>query len=279
MKKNQPSGKRHIRSRGFDRLLEIMAQLRSPQEGCPWDLLQKERDIGKYLLEEAYEVLDAIESGSPDALREELGDLLFQIVFLARLSQEKGHFDMNGVMEEIAGKMIRRHPHVFGDVKVKDAQDVKDRWDEIKKNVEKKEKTDLFMGTRIPRALPALARAQRITEEAFRAGFEREEKKTLLKKIDDDLEAFKKSLATGRHGKMSERLGDLLFSMAKLGSLARVDAEEALRSATGKFTDRLTGIDKKLRARGKDLSEITSAERAELRKESKKFIKKGPGKR
>ena len=278
MKKNQPSGKRHTRRGGFDRLLEIMAQLRSPQGGCPWDLLQKERDIGKYLLEEAYEVLDAIESGSPDALREELGDLLFQIVFLARLSQEKGHFDMNGVLEEIARKMIRRHPHVFGDAKVKDAQDVKDRWDEIKKNVEKKEKTDLFMGTRIPRALPALARVQRITAEASRAGFDRAEKKTLLKKVDDDLEAFKKTLGAGNHEKMSERLGGLLFSMAKLGSLARVDAEEALRSATGEFTDRLTGIDKKLRARGKTLSEISSAEMDVLWKASKKSTK-GPGKR
>jgi tetrapyrrole methylase family protein/MazG family protein len=274
MKKNLSPRKRQARRGGFDRLLEIMAQLRSPEGGCPWDLRQNERDIGKYLLEEAYEVLDAIESGSPDALREELGDLLFQIVFLARLSQEKGYFDMDGVLEEIARKMIRRHPHVFGNVKVKDAQEVKDRWDEIKKNVEKKEKTDLFMGTRVPRSLPALARAQRITAEASRAGFERRETEGPLEKIEDDLAAFKKTLGTGGHGKISERLGDLLFSVVNLGRLAGVDAEEALRFATGRFTDRLTAIDKKLRARGRILSEVPFEEMDELWKESNKRIKR-----
>lgn len=279
MKKKRPSGKRRVRRGGFERLLEIMEQLRSPRGGCPWDLRQKESDIGKYLLEEAYEVLEAIEGGSPEALREELGDLLFQIVFLARLSEEKGHFDMNGVLEEIAVKMVRRHPHVFGNVKVKDAQDVKDRWDEIKKNVEKKEKTDHFMGTRIPRALPALARAQRIVAEASRAGFDPAGKKALLNKVEGDLEVFKKAWAAGRHGKLSERLGNLLFSMAELGSLARVDAEEALRYASGKFAERLTSIDKKLRARGKTLSGISSAEMEKLWKESGKIKKRGPGRR
>ncbi len=251
-----------------------MEQLRSPRGGCPWDLRQKESDIGQYLLEEAYEVLEAIESGSPDALREELGDLLFQIVFLARLSQEKKYFDMNGVLEEIALKMVRRHPHVFGNVKVKDAQDVKDRWDEIKKNVEKKERTDLFMGTRIPRSLPALARAQRIIAEASRAGFDLAEKKAILNKVESDVEAFKKALAAGRRRKLSERLGNLLFSMAELGSLARVDAEEALRSASGKFAERLTGIDRKIRAQGMNLYGISSAEMDKLWKESGKFTKR-----
>ena len=274
MKKNQPSRKRHAGRGRFERLIEIMAQLRSPEGGCPWDLRQSERDIGKYLLEEAYEVLDAIESGSPEALREELGDLLFQIVFLARLSQEKGHFDMDGVLEEIARKMIRRHPHVFGDVKVKDAQDVKDRWDEIKKKVEMKERTDLFMGTRVPRSLPALARAQRITAEASRAGFDRRGKTDLLEKIEDDLEAFKKALGTGGHGKMSEGLGSLLFSMVNLGRLARLDAEEALRAATGRFTERLTGFEKKLRARGKTPSEVPFEEMDVRRKEPNKPIRR-----
>jgi len=274
MKKKQPSKKRHMRHRGFDRLLEIMAQLRSPDGGCPWDLRQSERDIGKYLLEEAYEVLDAIESGSPDALREELGDLLFQIVFLARLSQEKGYFDMAGVTEEIARKMTRRHPHVFGDVKVKDAQEVKERWDDIKKNVEKKEKTDFFMGTRVPRSLPALARAQRITTEASHAGFDRRETGGLLEEVEDELAAFKKALGAGDHGKMSDRLGDLLFSIANLSRLCRVDAEEALRSATGRFTDRMTGIEKKLQKNGKTPGDVSFEEMENLWKASDKFIKR-----
>ncbi|HOD35528.1 MAG TPA: nucleoside triphosphate pyrophosphohydrolase [Syntrophales bacterium] len=256
------------------RLLEIMEQLRSPRGGCPWDLRQSERDIGQYLLEEAYEVLEAIESGSPDALREELGDLLFQIVFLARLSEEKGSFDMNGILEEIARKMVRRHPHVFGNVKVKDAQDVKDRWDEIKRNVEKKERTDLFMGTRIPRSLPALARAQRIVAEASRAGFDLAEKEALLNKVEDDLEAFKKAWAAGRRRKLSETLGDLLFTMAELGSLARVDAEEALKSASGKFAERMTGIDRKRREQDKTPSGVSSAGMERPWKESGKFTKR-----
>jgi len=274
MKINSPSKKRHKRSGGFDRLLEIMARLRSPEGGCPWDLRQSERDIGKYLLEEAYEVLDAIECGSPDDLREELGDLLFQIVFLARLSQEKRYFDMDGVLEEIARKMTRRHPHVFGNVKVKDAQDVKDRWDEIKKNVEKKEETDLFMSTRVPRSLPALARAQRINAEASRVGFDRREIKDLLKKVGNEFAAFKKALGSGGRRKMSDRMGDLLFSIADLSRLCRIDAEEALRSATGRFTDRVTGNEKTLRARGKTLGDISLEEMENLWQASDKSIKR-----
>jgi len=274
MKINPPSKKRHIRNGGFDRLLEIMARLRSPEGGCPWDLRQNERAIGKYLLEEAYEVLDAIESGTPDDLREELGDLLFQIVFLARLSQEKGYFDMNGVLEEIARKMTRRHPHVFGDAKVKDAQEVKARWDEIKKNVEKKEKTDLVLGTRVPRSLPALARAQRITAEASRVGFDRKETKDLLKKVENEFAAFKKAWGAGDRRKMTDRIGDLLFSIADLSRLCRMDAEEALRSTTGRFTDRLAGIEKKLQELGKTPGEVPFEEMEDLWKKSNKFIKR-----
>jgi MazG family protein len=251
MTKRRASKKRQTRGRGFVRLLGIMDRLRSPDEGCPWDLRQDEKSIGRYLLEEAYEVLDAIEGGSPEALREELGDLLFQIVFLARLSEEKGSFDMGGITEKVAEKMIRRHPHVFGNAKVRDAQDVKDRWEEIKKNVEKKERTDLFMGVRIPRSLPALARAQRIVGEASRAGLNRRKTEVLLKKVEKDLGGIRKALDEGGGDKISCDMGELLFSMAALSSLCGVDAEGALRSATGRFADRVTDKENKRRSPGK----------------------------
>lgn len=251
MTKSRASKKRQMNGRGFDRLLGIMDRLRSPDGGCPWDLRQDEKSIGRYLLEEAYEVLDAIEGGSPDALREELGDLLFQIVFLAQISRERGFFDMGGVTEKVAEKMIRRHPHVFGNARVMDAQDVKERWEEIKKNVEKKERTDLFMGVRIPRSLPALARAQRITEEASRAGLNRRKTEGLLKKVEKDLGVIRKALDEGDGDKTSREMGELLFSMAALSSLCGVDAEEALRSATGRFTDHMRGKENKRRSPGK----------------------------
>ncbi len=238
MKRPPLSRKHRATVRDFQGLLEIMARLRSPEGGCPWDLRQDEKSIGGYLLEEAYEVLDAIDSGSPEALKEELGDLLFQIVFLTQLAAERGLFDMGDVVEEIARKMTRRHPHVFGKARVRDAQEVKDRWEEIKKNVEKK-KVDLFPGARIPRSLPALARAQRITGEVSLAGLERLKKGSLLSRADRNLAALRKALADGRTGKTAEKLGELLLTIANLGRLSGVDAEEALRSATRRFTDRL----------------------------------------
>lgn len=248
MKRPPPSGKHQATERDFRGLLEIMARLRSPEGGCPWDLRQDEKSIGGYLLEEAYEVLDAIDSGSPDALKEELGDLLFQIVFLTQLAAERGLFDMGDVVEEIARKMTRRHPHVFGNARVGDAQEVKDRWEEIKKNVERK-KTDPLPGARIPRSLPALARAQRVIGEVSLAGLERWEKGSLLTRADRTLAGLRKALAVGHAGKTAEKLGELLLTIANVGRLSGVDAEEALRTAMRRFTDRLRSKGKSRTAR------------------------------
>lgn len=273
MTKSRTSIKCSTRGRSFDRLLAVMVRLRSPDGGCPWDLRQDEKSVGRYLLEEAYEVLDAIESGSPEALREELGDLLFQIVFLARLSEEKGSFDMGGILEEIAEKMIRRHPHVFGNARVRDARDVKDRWEEIKKNVEKKERTDLFMGVRIPRSLPALARAQKITGETFRAGLNRRKTGSLLKKAEKDLEGIRKALSGGDGDKTFRAMGELLISAAALSGLCGVDAEEALRHATGRFAERVTGRGKKRASPGKGLRGGRRGNRRESTKAPGTFTK------
>lgn len=252
------------------KLLEIMKQLRNPVTGCPWDLRQEKKDIGRYLIDEAYEVLDAIDQGSPEALREELGDLFFQIVFLARLSEEKGEFDMEGIMAQIAEKMIRRHPHVFGDVKVKDAGEVKKNWDEIKKSLERKGAEDLSIFSRLPRSIPALMRAQKITQTASKKGFDWENINGVLEKIEEELSEFKAALASGEKACMVDEIGDLLFSIVNLSRFAGVDAEDALQSTNRKFMDRFSYIEKKLKERGETPETSSLSEMDELWNESKR---------
>ncbi|HSD94674.1 MAG TPA: MazG family protein, partial [Syntrophales bacterium] len=156
----------------FERLLALIERLRDPSGGCPWDIRQKKEDVGRYLLDETYEVLEAIGEGSPAAMREELGDLLFMILFLSRIAEEEALFGISGVLDDITAKMIRRHPHVFGEAKVKDAAEVKRNWDQIKRDVEKRGENETSLLARIPRTLPALMRAQKITAEAAKVGFD-----------------------------------------------------------------------------------------------------------
>jgi len=256
----------------IEALAAIIRKLRSP-EGCPWDREQRKEDLARYLLEEAYEVVDAVKGGSPEALKEELGDLLFQILFLVRLAEEAAEFSLADVTTAVGGKMIRRHPHVFGKARVRDARDVKDRWEEIKKNVEKKERTDLFMGVRIPRSLPALARAQKITGETFRAGLNRRKTGSLLKKAEKDLEGIRKALSGGDGDKTFRAMGELLISAAALSGLCGVDAEEALRHATGRFAERVTGRGKKRASPGKGLRGGRRGNRRESTKAPGTFTK------
>jgi tetrapyrrole methylase family protein / MazG family protein len=257
---------------GLLKILEIMEQLRNPVTGCPWDLRQTKKEIGRCLIDEAYEVLDAIDQGSPEALREELGDLFFQIAFLARLAEESGEFDMAGIVTQIAEKMIRRHPHVFGDVKVKDAGEVKKNWDEIKKTLEKKDVEGLSAFLRIPRSLPALLRAQKITETASKKGFDWKTIDGVLEKIEEELSEFKAALASGEKMCMADEIGDLLFSMVNLSRFAGIDAEEALQSTNRKFMDRFAYIEKKLKERGKTPESSSLFEMDELWNESKRRI-------
>ena len=253
----------------FRELLAIIARLRGP-DGCPWDRAQTKPDIGRYLIEEAYEVLEALEGSSPDHLREELGDLLFQILFLARMAEEAGEFDIADVLGEITAKMIRRHPHVFGDATVESVEEVRTNWERIKTEVEHKGHEGSPICDGIPRSLSTLAKAQRITARAAEAGFDWHDTAGVLDKVEEELAEFRAALETKDPERMQDEAGDLLFTLVNLCRFVRVDAEAALRSSLRKFIDRFSYIERELAARGKTPEDSSLAEMDRIWEEAKK---------
>jgi tetrapyrrole methylase family protein/MazG family protein len=253
----------------FEKLLVIIERLRDPAGGCPWDIRQAKEDVGRYILDETYEVLEAIGKTSPDAIREELGDLLFMILFLARIAEEKTEFDIAGVLDGISAKMIRRHPHVFGDVKVKDAAEVKRNWDQIKRDVEKRGEGAPSILSRIPRAMPALLRAQKLTGEAAKVGFDWEGAESVMEKVEEELGEFREALSKGDPDRVRDEIGDILFSIVNLSRHLNIISEEALRAANLKFEERFIYIEDRLRERGKDPASSTLDEMDALWEEAK----------
>ena len=249
-------------------LLALIRSLRSPA-GCPWDRVQKEKDLGRYVLSEAYEVIDAIAGGSPADLREELGDLLFQILFLVVLAEEQGHFDLAGVVREVSEKMIRRHPHVFADKPVRDVAEVKANWKEIKatEKCKGRQASTLFDG--ISRSLPALSRAQDITARAATVGFDWERTEQVIEKIEEELQELKEAIGWQDQDGMEEEIGDLLFSVVNLSRFAQVQAEAALRRTTGKFLRRFQYIERRLQEEGVRMEEAGLATLDRLWEEAK----------
>ncbi len=241
------------------RLLKVVRKLRS-SEGCQWDREQTAEDIARYLLEEACEVIDAIENGTSADLREELGDLLFHIVFLSRMAEEKGDFDFAGVLTDIEKKMIRRHPHVFGDREVGSVAEIRANWDSIKKDEGKGASTyrERFQG--IAKTLPALLRAQKITKEAAKTGFDWDRTEDVLKKVEEELGELKAAITAHRSGLVSEEMGDTLFSLVNLCRFLDVDAETSLRRAVNKFVRRFSSIEEELAKEGKAPADVTLLE-------------------
>lgn len=258
----------------FQELLDIIARLRAP-EGCLWDRRQKKTDVGTYLIEEAFEVLDAIETETAEGLKEELGDLLFQILFIARISEEEGAFDIREVIKGVTEKMIRRHPHVFGDEKAANVEEIRANWEIIKRNVERKGQREdtLFRG--IPLSMPALLRAEKVSKEASKAGFDWESAEGVLRKIDEEMDELKQALASMNKDRIRDEMGDILFTFVNLGRFTGVNAEEALRSSTRKFIRRFRFIEKRLKESGKTLSEVSFDEMDALWNEAKK-TEQGP---
>jgi len=254
----------------FGNLLAIIERLRNPESGCPWDIRQTKEDVGRYLLDETYEVLEAIGKASPEAIREELGDLLFMILFLARIAEEENLFGVNGVLDDIAAKMIRRHPHVFGDTTVKDAAEVKRNWDQIKRDVEKRGEGAPSILSRVPRAIPALLRAQKITAEAAKVGFDWDSVQGVMAKVEEEMGEFREALSEGNPDRVRDEIGDVLFSIVNLGRHLHIDAEEALRAANGKFEERFLYIEERLREQGKDPASSTLEELDALWEEAKR---------
>ena len=252
----------------FRELLALVARLRSP-DGCPWDQSRKQEDIARYLLEESYEVVDAIEGGSPPALMEELGDLLFQILFLARMAEEAEEFSIADVLNALTEKMIRRHPHVFGDAKAKNVEEVRVNWERIKKEVEHRGTGDARLFADIPRSLPTLTKAQQITARASTVGFDWNNTAGVLKKVDEELGEFRAALEKGDQAAMHDEAGDLLFTLVNLCRFVRVDAEAALRSSLGKFNHRFVHIEQALASQGKTPADSSLVEMERLWNEAK----------
>lgn len=229
----------------LERLLWVMARLRDPQGGCPWDLAQDFASIAPYTIEEAYEVADAISRGNRAALKDELGDLLFQVVFHARLAQEEGSFDFASIAAAVADKLVRRHPHVFGETTYASESEQHAAWEQIKA-AERGAEASVFAG--VPLALPALARAAKLQQRAARVGFDWPEAAPVLAKVEEELGELQSALsATEDHRRVAEELGDLLFACVNLARHLRVDPEAALRAASDKFVRRFQRIETVLR--------------------------------
>jgi MazG family protein len=251
------------------RLLDIMDKLRDPG-GCPWDREQTLRSLTPYLLEEAHEVIEAIEAGDVGHHKEELGDLLFQVVFQARIAREEGKFDFAGVCDAIAEKLTRRHPHVFGDVEVSGSREVVKNWERIKADERKQkgqEPRSAIGG--VPVSLPALVRAERMTEKAGAVGFDWRDARSVLAKVREELDELEQAMEAGAPAQVEHELGDLLFAAANLGRWVKVHPEEALRGTLRRFESRFQHVERELAARGKSPRDSTLAEMDALWDEAK----------
>jgi MazG family protein len=231
-------------------VLDVMGRLRDPQRGCPWDIEQNFATIAPYTIEEAYEVADAIERQDMPALKEELGDLLFQVAFHARMAEEQGAFDFADVAQALADKMIERHPHVFseaGDGRSAEQQTL--AWETLK--AEKRAAKGGSLLDDVAMALPALMRAEKLTKRAARINFDWPSSKEVLEKLDEELAELKAAEASGDQDHIAEEMGDILFVMANLARKLKVDPEEALRRANAKFTRRFQHIERRLAEQGR----------------------------
>jgi MazG family protein len=255
----------------FERLMEIMRALRAP-EGCPWDREQTLGSLRPFVLEETYEVLEAIEQGTPENLREELGDYLYEAVFLAQISEEAGHFTIGDAIDAICDKLVRRHPHVFARGAEEDAitsDQVIERWEAMKAR-ERAEAGEASRASRpkttlsgVPKTLPSLLRAYEISARAAAVGFDWERPADVLEKIEEEVAEVRKEVESGATGHMSraeEEMGDLLFSIANLSRKLGIEPEAALRRANEKFTRRFDAMEHAFTDRGKQLSDATLEE-------------------
>lgn len=239
-------------------LLEIMEKLRSDQ-GCPWDKEQSFKTLIPFLIEEAYEVVDTLEKSDSSHLKEELGDLLFQIVFHAQLAREENQFDMSEVLQAIIDKLIRRHPHVFGEAKVKDAAEVLHNWEQIK-DAEKKQRSSDSILADVPASFPSLLKAYQLGKKAAKVGFDWPDTIGVFAKIKEEIQELEESIQNKEPMAIREELGDLFFSIVNLSRHFKINPEEALRQTNEKFIRRFQYIEKKIRAEKKSWSDFSLKE-------------------
>jgi len=251
----------------FNDLLKVMAQLRGDQ-GCPWDKEQTHASLGSFLIEESYELLEALEEGDPDKIREELGDLLHQIVFHCQIAAERGTFTAGDVIRELKGKMVRRHPHVFSGHALADSAAVIHQWAQLKTEEPEGNAPKSALGN-LPKAMPALARAQTITERASQVGFDWPSINPVWQKVEEELKELKEASAAGIHGQIAKELGDLFFSLVNLARFLELQAEAVVKQAVSRFIERFAYIENQLRDRGKPLAATSLEEMDRLWEEAK----------
>jgi nucleoside triphosphate diphosphatase len=250
------------------RLLDIMEALRHPQTGCPWDREQNFATIAPYTIEEAYEVADAIAARDFSALPDELGDLLFQVVYHARMAEEEGRFGFTDVARSISDKMIRRHPHVFGEAAARDAGMQTVAW-EAQKHAERAARAETGTLAGIPVALPALTRARKLTARAGRVGFDWPDAASVLDKLDEEIAELRAELPDSDPARLADEMGDLLFVMANLARKLDLDPEQCLRQANAKFARRFGHIERELAAQGRTPGEASLDEMEALWRQAK----------
>jgi tetrapyrrole methylase family protein / MazG family protein len=249
--------------KSFDTLIKIIARLRAP-DGCPWDKEQTHQTLRGNLLSETYEVMEALDKSEAAELCEELGDLLLQIVLHAQIAKDDKEFEIGDVIEGISQKLIRRHPHIFGDVKVKDSKDVMQNWEALKKQ-EKPERKSILSG--VPKEMPALAYALEISRRAVRVGFEWPDIKGVLDKVQEEIGEIQ---AAKDKAEKTDEIGDLLFTLVNYARWEGIDAETALREANRKFYQRFSKVEELAKQQGKELQQLTLKEWDDLWEEAKK---------
>jgi ATP diphosphatase len=268
-------------SKDISRLIEIMAALRAPVTGCPWDIEQNFQTIAPYTIEEAYEVADAIARGELDDLRQELGDLLLQVVYHAQMAKEAGEFDFGDVVQAITTKMIRRHPHVFGDEEARGAGMAKGMWESIKAE-EKAEKREARVARGqdpedhgsgfldgVPVAFPALTRALKLQEKAARVGFDWKEAAPILDKIEEEIGELRDAMASADQAAIQDEFGDVLFALVNFGRHLGIDSEAALSGTNEKFRTRFHHVERELESSGRTLQTATLEEMEALWQQAK----------
>jgi MazG family protein len=249
----------------FSRLVRIMKKLRHPLRGCPWDLKQTPASLKEYVLEEAHELIEAIDSGDAEAIREELGDLLLQVVFLARLAEEDKKFSIREVIATISEKLVRRHPHIFGSVKVNGADDVKVNWEKIK--IAEKNKQSVISD--YPPAMPSLLLANRIASQASGVGFDWNDAGKAFAKVAEEIEELQVEINENRLHEAENEIGDLLFAVANVSRLLKINPEFALARTNKKFISRFRYIEVELKKQGKDIGNASLAEMETLWNQAK----------
>ena len=251
-------------------LIEVMAKLRDPIDGCAWDLEQDHASIAPYTIEEAYEVQDAIEKNDMQGLREELGDLLLQVVFQARIGEESGHFDFADIAQSITDKMIRRHPHIFGDHEYRTAEEQRQAWEDIKAK-ERQSKNETRLLDDVASTLPAMMRAFKLQKRAARVGFDWPDSQQVLDKVKEELTEVEAELTPDQINptRLEDEIGDVLFSVINLARKLDIDPEQALKSTNSKFTNRFNYVEETIVSNGNNLKDTSLDEMEDLWQKAK----------